>query len=305
MIKVIVLAGGTSDERDVSLRSGAAVTKALAQAENEFQVTMLDPAGGLDSLLPQLKKADVIFPALHGTGGEDGTLQNFLEGHKIKYVGSDRRASALCFDKAGYTALLAKQNILVPKTELVTAGQFEQSPLIKQPFVLKPNDGGSSIDTSIVRDPAVFDSDSARQAFERHTTMLLQELIEGVEITAAILVDQALPIIEIIPPSGGEFDYANKYNGQTQELCPPKHVSRESQEKARNLAMQIHDLTGCHDLSRTDMIVTTDGKLYILETNTIPGLTEESLVPKAASEAGYSMPELCRRLVEAALYANT
>jgi D-alanine-D-alanine ligase len=305
MIKVIVLAGGTSDEREVSLRSGAAVAKALGSASNEYEVTSLDPADGLENLLPRLKQADVVFPVLHGAGGEDGTLQKFLEDHKIKYVGSDRWASALCFDKAGYTKLLAKHHVLVPATQLVNYNEFQASPLRKKPFVLKPNDGGSSIDTFIVRNPQRVDHDAIEQAFASHTKMLLQELIEGVEITVALLGDEALPVIEIIPPADGEFDYENKYNGQTQELCPPKHINEENQKKAQDLATRIHNLTRCHDLSRTDMIITKHDELYVLETNTIPGLTEESLVPKAANVAGISMLNLCSKLVIRANYHIT
>jgi D-alanine-D-alanine ligase len=281
----------------VSLRSGSAVAKALAEAANEFAVTILDPADGFENLLPQLKQADVVFPALHGAGGEDGTLQKFLEDHKIKYVGSNRWASALCFDKAGYTKLLRHHGMLVPKTAVVTEKQFEKSPLAEQSFVLKPNDGGSSIDTFIVRDPSDANDKAIKDAFGHHNTMLLQELIDGVEITVAVLGDEALPVIEIVPPAGSEFDYENKYNGKTQELCPPKHVNIEIQKEAQALAKQIHELTRCQDISRTDMIITKDGELYVLETNTMPGLTEESLVPKAAREAGISMFRLCAKLV--------
>lgn len=295
MAKVIVLAGGMSDEREVSLRSGAAVARALKQAD--YKVTTLDPADGLEALLPELQAADVVFPALHGVGGEDGTLQKFLEDHHIRYVGSDRWASALCFDKARYTELLAKHYILVPATEQVTFEQFEQSSLIKRPFVLKPNDGGSSIDTFIVRDPAKTNKTAIAEAFSRHKKLLLQELIEGTEITVPILAEEPLPVIEIIPPAGGEFDYENKYNGKTQELCPPEHVSEDNQAKAQILARRVHELAGCRDLSRTDMIITKDDELYVLETNTIPGLTEESLVPKAAKMAAISMLGLCAKLV--------
>lgn len=303
MPHIIVLAGGTSDERAVSLRSGAAVTKALE--EKNHQVKTLDPADGLDNLLSELKTADVVFPALHGVGGEDGVLQKFLEDHAIRYVGPDSQASALCFDKARYTKLLQDNNILVPETELVDLHGFQASPLSKKPFALKPNGGGSSIDTFIMRDLASTDDAAIRAAFSRHKKLLLQELIEGDEITVAMLGDEPLPTIEIIPPEGGEFDYENKYNGQTQELCPPEHVSQALLEQGQGLTKKIHQLTDCRDMSRTDIMVTATGKLYVLETNTIPGLTDESLLPKAAREAGYEMPVLCEKLVQMALDRNT
>ncbi len=303
MPHVIVLAGGTSDEREVSLRSGASVAKALEK--NSYQVDILDPSDGLDNLLPELQKADIVFPALHGAGGEDGVLQKFLEDHGIRYVGPDSRASALCYDKARYTRLLQDSDILAPETELVDLHEFQASSLSKKPFALKPNDGGSSIDTFILRDLASTDDEAIRAAFSRHKKLLLQELIEGDEITIAMLGNEPLPAIEIIPPEGSEFDYENKYNGQTQELCPPKHVSPVLQQQAQKLTAKIHQMTGCRDMSRTDIMVTAGGELYVLETNTIPGLTDESLLPKAASEAGYDMPTLCQKLVQMALHRNT
>ncbi|HVV67131.1 MAG TPA: D-alanine--D-alanine ligase [Candidatus Saccharimonadales bacterium] len=303
MANIIVLAGGTSSEREVSLRSGAAVSEALRSAG--YTVTERDPAGGLDALLPELKKANAVFPALHGEGGEDGVLQKFLQANHIAYVGSDDRSSELCFDKAKYTDLLVQNNILVPETKLVKYDDFKRSSLSRKPYVLKPNEGGSSIDTFIVRDPAGADMKSIERAFAKYQQLLLQPLIGGTEVTVAILGEEPLPVIEIIPPAGGEFDYENKYNGRTQELCPPQHINEALQLKAQTLAKQVHDLTGCYGMSRTDIIVTNADQLYVLETNVIPGLTRESLLPKAAQAAGYGMPELCKKLVELALTRNT
>lgn len=303
MAQVIILAGGTSDEREISLRSGVAVAEALRQKGHA--VKTLDPAKGMSGLLRKLRAADVVFPALHGVGGEDGVPQAFLEKHGIKYVGSDSRASALCFDKAGYTELLRENKLLVPDTKLVKYEEWQSSELGRRPFVLKPNNGGSSIDTFIVRDQAMADQPAIGKAFERHGSLLLQELIGGHEITVGILGSEALPVIEIIPPAGREFDYENKYNGLTQELCPPKNVKPEIQTAAQALALEIHKLTGCRDLSRTDFIVTPAGQIYTLETNTIPGLTGESLVPKAAGKAGYDMPEMCDKLIKLSLQRNT
>jgi D-alanine-D-alanine ligase len=116
-----------------------------------------------------------------------------------------------------------------------------------------------------------------------------------------VLGKQALPVIEIIPPAGGEFDYENKYNGKTQELCPPVHVAEDLQRQAQNLAEQIHSAAGCRDMSRTDFIIRNDGSIYLLETNTIPGMTSQSLYPKMAATAGISFPDLCDRLVQMAL----
>lgn len=299
MATVTVLAGGDSDERAISLLSGAAVVNALQAAGHV--VNTVDPSNGLDEQLATLQQSDVVFPALHGKYGEDGGVQQFLEEHKIPFVGSDSKSSRLCFDKNEYTKLLGARDIFVPKTELVDHVTFEQSDLIKKPFVLKPNDGGSSIDTFIVRDVLQLERGAYDEAFERHTNLLLQELVEGIETTVAVLGNIPLAAIEIIPPQDGEFDYENKYNGKTQELCPPQHVTLEAQQAAQILSKTIHGVTGCRDMSRTDIIITPDLRLCVLETNTIPGLTDQSLLPKAAAQAGISMPQLCDQLVQFAL----
>lgn len=297
MTKVLVLAGGTSPEREVSLRSGASVHQALIKAG--YEVTSVDTKNGLENL--PLQDVDVVFPALHGEGGEDGKLQTFLEAKRIPFVGTGSAASALCYDKARYAKLLKQNHILEPQTELVDLASFQRTELSKSPFVLKPNDGGSSIDTFIVRDLHEKDDAAITAAFETHGQLLLQELIEGDELTVAVLGEEALPVIEIIPPEAEEFDYENKYNGATQELCPPKNVSQAVQNQARQIALKVHQMTGCRDMSRTDIMVSSAGRQYVLETNTIPGLTDQSLLPKAAAVAGYDMPKLCDKLVQAAL----
>ena len=298
MSSVIVLAGGTSDERAVSLRSGAAVSAALQAASHD--VTVLDPADGLTKEL--LVGHDVVFPVLHGAGGEDGSLQTQLDIFRLPYVGTGAAASALCFDKWQYKQLLAEHDLPHPAGELVDETKFRQSPLITRPFVLKPFDGGSSIDTLLVRSLVEpLDKNAVSALFAKHPRMLLEELIVGTEITVAVLGDQCLPVIEIIPPSGGEFDYENKYNGQSQELCPPEHVSDAVQHKAQELALRVHQLAGCRDFSRTDFMIDAGGNLYILETNTIPGMTDQSLLPKAAAVSGLTMPQLMDRLVRLAL----
>jgi D-alanine-D-alanine ligase len=299
MSHVIVLAGGTSDEREVSLRSGGAVVKALRAAGH--QVDEIDPADTLPGRLSDLQAADVVFPALHGAGGEDGTLQKYLEENNIRFVGSGSKASALCFDKIAYDAFLEDTDLSLPETALVDWATYQGSFLAISPHVLKPNDGGSSIDTFIIREPQQRDLNALQQAFDRHGKLILQELIPGAEITVAVVGDKALPTIEIIPPADQEFDYENKYNGATQELCPAQHISQAIQDEAERLASHIHTLTGCLDMSRTDFIIGPNDTLYVLETNTIPGLTDQSLLPKAAAVAGYAMPGLCDMLVQAAL----
>ncbi|MDB5170177.1 MAG: D-alanine--D-alanine ligase [Candidatus Saccharibacteria bacterium] len=297
MSKILLLMGGSSSEREISLRSGTAVRKALEQVGHE--VTTLDTAEPIEDAA--FDDYDAIFPVLHGSGGEDGVLQARLEarGHH-NFVGSDAVSSALCFDKWEYKQLLDQHGILNATGAMVSADEIQAHPLTQAPFVLKPSNGGSSVDTFIVRDIATVDFSAMEAACARHKTMLLEALIEGVEITIGVLDDTALPVIEIIPPVDGEFDYENKYNGTTQELCPPVNVAADGQAEAQALALQIHKLCGCRDFSRTDIMVAPDNKLYVIETNTIPGMTDESLFPKAAATAGVPMVDLCDQLVSLA-----
>lgn len=298
MSYVIVLTGGISDEREVALRSGAAVADALKNLGHKVKV--IDYDGKIASYRDELLKADVVFPALHGKGGEDGTLQAELEKLNICYVGPDAKSSALCMDKWLYKMQI-QDELPTPKGELVDDDTFWESDLTEKPFVLKPNDGGSSVDTFIVTNPSKVDVVQIADAFTRNPEMLLEELINGIEITVGVLGDQALPVCEIIPPSDGGFDYANKYNGKTQELCPPRNIPAKVQKLMQQYALKAHQLCGCRDLSRTDMFMTPDEKIYVIETNTLPGMTNQSLYPKEAAAAGIKFDDLVEQLVQMAL----
>lgn len=296
---VTVLAGGSSKEREVSLRSGAAVADALRK--KGYKVTLADPRDGLDGI----GKPDVVFPALHGAGGEDGTIQAALENIGVPYVGSGVAASALCFDKWLYRSVAAAGGLPLANGELVTLDTIWQSPLARQPFVLKPVQGGSTIDTYIIRNTRQLDKKPLKRSLQQYGIMLLETLIPGIEITVGILGEQALPPVEIVPPKDSEFDYDNKYNGKTKELCPPVHVSTGVQKQAQELALRVHRLTGCRDISRTDMIIAPDNTIIILETNTLPGMTDQSLFPKAAAVADIAFLDLCDQLVRMALQRQT
>lgn len=306
MNTVAILSGGDSDEREVSLRSGASVAAALAAPENksrDYDVVMIDLRDDFAAQKATVQQANVIFPVLHGRGGEDGTIQKQLEDWGVAFVGSDSAASERCFDKWQYKQFVRKHDVLVPAGELVNSMQFVDCPFSKKPFVLKPFNGGSSVDTLIVRDRQTFDPAVLADIFTRHPSMLLEELIDGIEVTVGVLgaTPTPLPVIEIIPPASGEFDYENKYNGQSQELCPPQHIPKDIQVKLQDIARTVHKLCGCRDLSRSDFMITASGEIYLLETNTMPGLTDQSLFPKAASVAGLAMPVLIDSLVQTAL----
>lgn len=286
----IVLGGGTSAEKNVSNRSAKAVLQALVALDHS--VILLDPATTtLEAILEAGAKSDGIFPILHGVGGEDGVLQAQFEEAGIAYFGPTSQACKNTFDKAAYKKILEANNLPTPKWNVISAAELNSERLAKSAFVLKPISGGSSIDTFIVR-TFPYDIAPLEEALNRYGTMLIEELIEGVEITVGVLGAKALPVIEIIPPKDKEFDYENKYNGATQELCPPENVSKELQSAAQKLALAAHKITQCRHLSRTDIIINTAGEMFILETNTIPGLTTQSLFPKAAKAAGYSWVKL-------------
>jgi len=297
-MNILILQGGNSPEREVSLRSAANVAKALRELRHT--VTTYDTKEGLEGLTAQLARANVVFPVLHGQGGEDGTVQDFLESYRVAFVGSKAEASRKCFNKATAKKLFEENALPTPRWEEVTAEGFATSPLISAPYVLKPHSGGSSIDTIIVRNPA--DYKMNLNVFERHGgKMILEELIVGTEMTVAILGAEALPVVEIIPPEGKDFDYENKYNGKTREICPPETITESIQEEAQSLAEQAHELLGARHYSRVDIMMSSNGELYVLEINTIPGLTEQSLFPKAAEAAGLPMSTVVERLIDMAV----
>ncbi len=295
MTRVHVICGGQSAEREVSLRSGGAVAEALREAG--YDVAVLDTSDSDE----QIASCDVVFPVLHGIGGEDGELQARLENMEAKFVGTGSQGSILCLNKAMYRERMIAAGFLMATGDVVTFDTYSQHPIALKPHVLKPIDGGSTIDTYIVRDIGKLDGQKVQDYFSRYSHMLLEELIIGDEVTVGVLDDIALPVIEIIPPSDEEFDYENKYNGKSQELCPPVIVSEAMQHKVQDLTLKLHRLADCRDFSRTDFILTADEQCYLLETNTIPGMTATSLYPKMAATYGLLMSELVDKMVQLAL----
>jgi len=296
-MRILVLGGGDGPERDVSLRSASAVRDGLTDSVHD--VRFCDPAGGEAALRLAVRQCDLIFPILHGVGGEDGSIQRLLDDIGKPYLGSGEAVSRLCFDKPRLKQLLVENGISTPKSEVVTAETFGRSQLTQAPFVLKPIGGGSSLDIMIAR-AKPFDIGKAQGLLEKYDEMLLEELILGDEITVPVLGDSALPVIEIVPPEGKEFDYENKYNGATSELCPPRNISAEVQKQAQRLAERVHALSGARHLSRTDIMIDRAGTLYVLEINTLPGMTAQSLFPKSAAQAGLPWTALMERLVDMA-----
>ena len=297
-MNILVIGGGTSSERPVSLRSAQAVYDAL-ETNSLNIVDIYDWDGTEEWLNREVKKYDVVFPVLHGEGGEDGKIQRILERNKVAFVGTDSLRSAECINKTATKNILRKHGIRVPKGQVVTYQQYIAHDLYNKAHVLKPVIGGSSIDTFIFPELSSRVDADITKAFEVHHTLLVEEYITGIEITVPILVDKKLPIIEIIPPKNATFDYANKYNGKTQELCPAVHLSKDQQNEAYDIAKSVHSVMGCRHLSRTDMIV-QNNEIVVLEINTMPGFTSQSLFPRAAAVFGFNMQDLTMYLVQLA-----
>jgi D-alanine-D-alanine ligase len=293
---VAVLMGGPSAEREVSLRSGSAVVGALSQAD--MNVTAVDVRGP-QFVLPD--QTDVVFIALHGTFGEDGGVQQILEARGLPYTGSGIQASALAFDKAASKGIFEAHDVSTPRGITLTRGDPIASVLgaMALPVVVKPARQGSSVGVHRVSHHAELE-EACRDAWKYDEQIVIEEFVAGRELTVSLFDGRALPVVEV-KPRDGFFSYDAKYTkGQTEYLVPAPLAPSEAL-RAQELALQAHAALGCRDYSRVDLIMGGDGRMVVLEVNTIPGFTETSLMPKAAREAGLDFKTLCVRLVEMAL----
>jgi len=346
--------GGSSAERNVSLSTGRQILNALDPAK--YAVYALDtgsgvmelPAGALGNMkvitfdeasqgagalvggdggrpvtaltelgrVPTAERPDVVFIALHGPGGEDGTVQGMLEVLGVPYTGSGVLASALAMDKAMSKRVLTAAGVLMPQSIVArkpsTAEGHVASGFIPEdggagfpvplPVIVKPSRQGSTFGVTIVDDLAALDAALAT-AFKYDDTALVEQFITGTEITVPIIGNEdleILPIVEIVPAKGF-YDYEAKYTpGATDEIVPAR-ISDELSTKARDIARLCHQTLGCRGMSRTDMIVTAEGEIYTLEVNTIPGMTPTSLLPRSAEAAGISFSKLLDRLIALAV----
>ncbi len=296
-MKVLVIGGGISDERDVSLRSSKAVFDAVDSTLHQKEFYDWDGSEGW--LADNAGRFDVALPILHGVGGEDGHIQGLLAKNGLKYVGSQVEASKLCIDKIATQKLLSENGVLVPRQSVVNAETYQSDEISKQAHVLKPILGGSSLDTFLLRDGPL-DQGRREAVFSKYNQMIIEELIEGKEVTVPVLDGFDLPLIAIIPPEGAFFDYENKYNGASQEIPAPEFIPESIQAEARQLSRRCHEIAGCRHLSRVDLIITEDGKIYVLEINTMPGMTSQSLFPLAAKTAGLSWESFVEYLIQLA-----
>lgn len=304
-LNLALLAGGNSSEREISLFGAAQVLEALDQAK--YNITQYDPKTDLVRLVNDAAGIDVAMIIMHGAQGEDGRIQGLLDLLNIPYQGSGVLGSAVAMNKLTSKHLYEQANLPGARYRVV----YKNTPnacvsLEKElglPLVIKPASAGSSVGVTIVKDSADIEA-ALNRAFAEDNCVLVEEYIKGIEITVGVLGNdtlEALPVIEIVPnPEYLFFDYEAKYkSGATNEICPAR-ISPELTLRAQELAKAAHRVLFCENYSRTDMIICGDN-IYILETNTIPGMTANSLLPKAARTAGIDFPALLDKLVELAL----
>jgi len=302
---IALLSGGISSEREVSLNSGNQVYEALDKTR--YEVLRYDPQSDLPRLVADAGRIDAALIILHGPYGEDGTVQGLLDLLDIPYQGAGVLGSAVAMNKLAAKRLYTEAGLTVPPYCIVKRGVLpELGGCIQHlglPMVVKPVSGGSSIGIAIV-DTAEALRDAVTEAFKFDERVMLEKYIQGTEITGAVLGNddpQALPLIEIVPGAGHTFfNYQAKYTaGETNEICPAR-ISEALTAVAQRVAVKAHEALFCRGYSRTDMIVQKD-EIFVLETNTIPGMTATSLFPQAAATAGLDFPRLLDRLIELSL----
>jgi len=315
-LAVGVWMGGPSRERDVSLASGRAVADALAALGHDVRPADVGPA---DVTAEAVRDLDVIFLALHGEWGEDGTVQARLDALGACYTGSGPAASRLAMDKTAAKRRFGEQGIPTPAFRVLQAGDdgalAEAMEALGPDLVVKPVADGSSIDVAMVEAPAGL-AEAARAVWERGEPALVERRILGREFTVAVLGERTLPTIEIRTPGGWYdcetawtpagagparpvtwYDYSYKYESDDTQYVFEHGLAPALEDRMREVALAAHRALGCRDLSRVDLMLTPAGEPEVLEINTIPGFTSHSLVPKAAGRAGLAFGRLCERIV--------
>ncbi len=321
LIKVAVLMGGPSSEHEVSLGTGQNVIDNLDKVKYESVVVKISKTGKwfLDgkptTQADALKGHDVIFNALHGTFGEDGKVQGILEHNGITYTGSGIAGSAIAMDKFHSREIFKLAGLNVPRTMKLKRGEnymarvsFFVNKIVKLPVVVKPCSNGSSVGVQVVDDLSKLEK-AVVSAFKLDKFVLVEEFIKGRELTCGVLENfnsqpvAALPVTEIIPVKNHKFfNYDAKYKAGHSNEITPAPIDDVLTKKAQDIAVRTHQILGCSGYSRTDMILKNgNGTIYVLETNTLPGLTKNSLLPKAAHVAGLTFSELLDKIIESSL----
>ncbi|MCW8804161.1 MAG: D-alanine--D-alanine ligase [Ignavibacteriaceae bacterium] len=327
--KVALLVGGTSPERQVSKMSGKGVLQALRTLQ--YPTKIIDPAYGLNQPKGEeqfflekdfdeisnrncinainsdlLDDVDVVFSALHGKWAEDGTIQSLLELRGLKYTGSKVLASALAMDKEMSKVIFREAGVQTADWFIVKYRSFETDLIaadIKQKFgfpcIIKPNDQGSTVGLKFVKDESEVE-EGITIAQQYSSKALIEKYIPGRELTVAILLNEALPVLEIVPKSG-MYDYEHKYTSGMSEYIVPAKISEDVAKQTQQQALTAYHSLGCEGYARVDFRLDNNNELFCLEVNTLPGMTATSLVPKAAKAAGISFEELIKKIIQQAL----
>jgi D-alanine-D-alanine ligase len=297
VLRVTVLCGGPSAEREVSLESGRAVADALGRRGHQVFAADIGP----ENLAALEHPTDVVFPALHGPFGEDGTIQRIMAERGLRFVGAHARASALAMDKVAAKQAVAAAGIDTPASELWDQDTLaaRTAPAIPLPVIVKPVDQGSSVATTIVRRLEAF-LPAVRLTADQFGRALVEQLVIGEEVTVGIVGREALPPI-CVRPRRAFYDYRAKYQDNATEYLFDAGYPPGVFKRAQALSRQVFAVIGCRHLARVDWMVDREQRLWFLEVNTLPGFTSHSLVPKAAEHAGTPFDELVERLVWMAL----
>ncbi|EKD41624.1 MAG: hypothetical protein ACD_73C00614G0001 [uncultured bacterium] len=292
--------GGVSKEREISLRTGTAISGAMER--KGYKVLRLDvkDENFIKTLLTT--KVDAAFLALHGRYGEDGTIQGLLEWFKIPYTGSSVKASAICFDKVATKVFLSHAGMVTPAYRVFNQGEDLKSFVanfdLHFPVIVKPNSEGSTIGISRVFEKGELEG-ALNEALQYDKVILVEQYIQGREVTVGVLEGQALPVIEV-RPKGGFYDFASKYTKGATEYLVPAPLDVALTQKLQRLGEKAFQSLECQGAVRADFMINSNNEPYFLEVNTIPGMTETSLLPKAAQALGISFEDLCETILKGA-----
>lgn len=296
--KIAVLMGGPGSERDVSLASGKAVLKALLGLG--LNATGVDVTS-TEVSLPE--GTDLAFNVIHGTFGEDGQLQAQLEKLGVPYTGAGVESSRQAFDKNLAKAAFVSAGVPTPKSEIIDVSNGVRLPSFPVPFVVKAPCQGSSVGVHIVKDAATAMA-AMEDAAKYGDDILVEEYVSGYELTVPVINDVAYPVVHIIPPEG-EYDFSSKYpwlsGGKGSQYICPADIDEETTKAVQAAALAAHRSLGVEVYSRVDVLLDSQNRPFVLEANTIPGMTETSLLPKSAAAAGIPFPELCKMIAELSL----
>ena len=298
MTKIALLYGGYSREREISIKSGKAVEKALSQLGYTYKVfDIIERDKFIKEILEY--KPDLAFIVLHGKGGEDGTIQAILEFLGIPYTGSDMKTSVIAMDKVLTKMYLKNFGIPTPDWIFFTEEKEALNYRLDFPLVVKAPTEGSSIGVYIVNNQQEYEN-AVKEVFDLDDKVLIEKFIKGRELTVSILDDEVFDIVEVVV-SEGFYDFNNKYiTGKTQYICPAQ-LDKDVYKSIQGLGHKVYKLLNCKGPARVDIILGNDNNPYVLEVNTIPGMTEFSLLPKAASAKGITFNQLVEKIIKNSL----